>query len=107
MGRLRLYVDDRGRCAMHQSGFSWLAGIALVVWALRRRLYLLAGFALVYGLGYNVLIAQLSQGLQLAALAIQFVAVGALANPLHRLLLERGGWQVTAEEPEATPGQPT
>ena len=107
MGRLRLYVDERGRSAMHQSGFSWLAGIALVLWALRKRLYILAALSLVYGVGYNLVVAQLSPGLQLAALAIQFSLIGALANPLHRWILERRGWQLTAEEPEPASGKTT
>ena len=42
MGRLRLYVDDRGRLAMNEAGFSWLAAISLPLWALQRRLYVIA-----------------------------------------------------------------
>jgi lipoprotein signal peptidase len=98
MSQLALYVNERGKCVMHYSGFSWLAGIALVVWALQRRLYLVAAIALVYGVAWNVFIIQLSQSMQVILWALQFVVVGALANRLHRILLERRGWLRTEEE---------
>ena len=41
MGRLRLHVDARGRLAMTDAGFSWLAAISLPL-ALQRRLYVIA-----------------------------------------------------------------
>jgi len=103
MSQLSLYVNDRGRCVMHYSGFSWLAGIALAVWALQRRLYLVAGIALVYGIVYNVFIIQFNGTVQVLAWVIQFAVIGALANRLHRVLLERQGWLLTEQE-RATPG---
>ncbi len=90
---------------MHESGFSWLAGIALFFWALQRRLYLLAAVSLVYGAVGNILAPRFGLGFQAAAFALQVVVFGALANPLHRWLLDRRGWRITAEEPETTPGK--
>ena len=96
MGRLRLYVDERGRLAMNDAGFSWLAAISLPLWALQRRLYVLAVAALVVG---GAIGCWLDSGAPATAFALQFVAFGALANRLHRAYLERTGWRLTAEEP--------
>jgi len=98
MGRLRLYVDERGRLAMNDAGFSWLAAISLPLWALQRRLYVLAVVALVVAAAVNV---GLDPSAQAIAFVVQFLAFGALANRLHRAWLERRGWRVTAEEPAA------
>ena len=101
MGRLRLYVDARGRLAMNDAGFSWLAAISLPLWALQRRIYVLAVVALALSAAINL---GLDSGAQSVAFVVQFVAFGALANRLHRAHLERSGWQLTAEEP--APGAP-
>lgn len=103
MGRLRLYVDDRGRLAMNESGFSWLAAISLALWALQHRLYALAVGALALSAGVNV---WLDSSAQSIAFVVQFVAFGALANRIHRAHLERTGWRVTAEEPAAPAALP-
>ena len=103
MGRLRLYVDERGRLAMNEAGFSWLAAFSLALWALQRRLYGLALFALVVGASVSV---GLDGGGQAVAFVLQFVVFGALANRLHRAHLERSGWRVTAEEPAASAAPP-
>ena len=108
MGRLRLYVDDRGRLAMNEAGFSWLAAISLPLWALQRRLYVLAVAALVVSTTVNL---HLDPQAQAIAFVLQFIAFGALANRLHRIYLERTGWRITAEEPasgappSASPGR--
>jgi hypothetical protein len=106
MGRLRLYVNAHGRCALYQSGFSWLAAVSLPVWALQRRLRVLAAIALILGLGIELVVQwlALSGSGKLALVALQFALSGSLANPLHRMLLERSGWYVTAEEPAAVAG---
>ena len=106
MGRLRLYTDERGRCAIHQSGFSWLAAVALPVWALQRRLYFVTAVGMAFGVGLNLVVARLQLGVtgQLAMNVLVGTCSGALANPLHRLLLERAGWRVTAEEPTGAGG---
>ena len=100
MGRLRLYTDERGRCAMHQSGFSWLAAVSLLLWALMRRLYLVAAVSVVLGVGLSLVATWFEVGGagQLALNVLVFAGSGALANPVHRMLLERSGWRVTAEE---------
>ena len=102
MSQLSLYVSERGQCTMHYSGFSWLAGIAPFVWALHRRLYLVAAIALVYGIVYAIFSARLSANTQTILWLVQFVLFGALANRVHRLLLERRGWLLTEQE-RATP----
>ena len=101
MGRLRLYVDERGRLAMNEAGFSWLAAISLPLWALQRRLYGLALVALTLATAINF---WLDSSVQIVVFVLQFVAFGTCANRLHRALLERRGWRVTAEEP--APGAP-
>lgn len=83
---------------MHYDGFSWLAGIVLVVWALQRRLYLVAAFSLIYGVAWNVLVNQVSLGMQVALWLLQLVVIGSLANRFHRWLLDRTGWLRTDEE---------
>jgi hypothetical protein len=103
MGRLRLYVDDRGRLAMNHPGFSWLAAISLPVWALQRRLHALALAAFVLSGVINVWFGSTGQAV---AFVLQFIVFGALANRLHRRHLERGGWRITAEERAAAPRPP-
>lgn len=105
MSQLSLYVNDRGISTMHYSGFSWLAGIALFVWALHRRLYLVAAIALVYGIVYTVFSAQLSANAQTVLWIVQFLLFGSLANRVHRLLLERRGWLLTEQERAASAGK--
>lgn len=103
MGRLRLYMDERGRLAMNHPGFSWLAALSLPVWALQRQMYALAlaGYVL-----SNVINVWLGSTAQAIAFTLQFFAFGALANRLHRWHLERRGWRITAEEPAAAPRSP-
>lgn len=103
MGRLRLYMDERGRQAMNHPGFSWLAALSLPVWALQRQMYALAlaGYVL-----SNVINVWLGTTAQAIAFLLQFIAFGASANRLHRWYLERGGWRVTAEEPAAAARSP-
>jgi hypothetical protein len=96
MARQRLYVNDRGDCVISDSGFSWFAAIASPVWALHRRLYLLAVIVVAAGFLGNVA----GQVTQWGLVAAQIVLLGSLGNRVHRWLLERRGWRVTAEEPE-------
>jgi hypothetical protein len=105
---LSLYVDDSGRSSLHRSGFSWLAAIALPLWALHRRLWrtliavsLLSPFlhTLVGHLNERVP-GQVAQGLlALAWLLAWSLACGAMANRWHRHCLERAGYRVIATEP--------
>jgi len=97
MGRQRLYVNDRGDCVLQDTGFSWFAAIALPIWALHKRLYLLA---LVMFVVSGTLNYYADQTTQFVLFVVQFVLFGWLANRVHRWLLERRGWRVTAEEPE-------
>lgn len=101
MGRQRLYVNDRGDCVVHDSGFSWFAAIALPIWALQKRLYLLAVIMFVVSGAINY---YADQNTQIVLFVAQFVLFGSLANRVHRRLLEQRGWRVTAEEPEQSGG---
>ena len=42
MGRQRIYVNERGDCVVNDTGFSWFAALLSPVWALQKRLYLVA-----------------------------------------------------------------
>lgn len=108
MSRIRLYVSDKGRCVLHTSGFSWLAGFLPAIWAFRRRLFGVAILSLVYSIVLNLLILPLGAGVQMLVVAAQVAVFGALANRLHAAVLERRGWRVTAEEspgPGAAPAE--
>lgn len=98
MSRMSLYVNDHGKCVMHYSGFSWLAGLAFFVWALHRRLYMVAAIALAYSIVYTALSAQLESQVQGVLWLAQFLLFGSLANRAHRFLLERRGWILTEQE---------
>jgi len=98
LSQLSLYVSEDGRTAVHYSGFSFLAGMVPIVWALQRRLYGIAALTLVYGIAYNYLVNSLTLGTQSAIYAVQVAVVGGLANRLHAWLLERRGWILTAKE---------
>ena len=100
MSRQRLYVNDRGDCVINDSGFSWFAALASPVWALHRRLYLLAVILVVAGVISNVA-GQITQWVLCVA---QFVLLGSLGNRVHRWLLEHRGWRITAEEPAQSGG---
>jgi hypothetical protein len=102
-GQLSLYVHPRGQCVMHFSGFSVLAGLIPVVWALHRRLYKLAVFALFYPFVLDQILSGLGleyEAVYVLAFFIQFGVLGYYGNRIHRILLERGGWVRTEEEHE-------
>jgi hypothetical protein len=98
MSQFSLYVNDDGRTVLHYSGFSFLAGMAPVVWALHRRLYGIAALTLVYSIAYGYLVDGLTLDMQSAVYVVQVAVVGGLANRMHAYLLERGGWILTAKE---------
>lgn len=107
MSRLSLYINPRGASTLHRSGFSWLAAVAWPLWALHRRLWwvLLASFPLTLSLhsfanwAIGLVPGETAQGL----LALGWLIGGSLlsgrwANTLHRTLLERAGYRMTATE---------
>jgi len=106
VSRIRLYVNDEGRCVLHTGGFSWLAGFLPAIWAFRRRLFGVALLSLVYSTVVNLLILSQGAGVQSLVVVVQVAVFGALANRLHEALLERRGWRVTAEESPG-PGAPS
>ncbi len=110
---LSLYVDDSGRSALHRGGFSWLAAIALPLWALHRRLWrTLLAVSLLLPLLHALLSRlietvpdQATQGLlALAWLLAWSLACGAVANRWHRHCLERAGYRMIATELPRTGG---
>lgn len=98
---------------LHRTGFSWLAVLAWPLWALHRRLWwvLLASFPLTTfahgaaNLAIGWVPGETAQGLLALAWLIGWsVAAGRWANALHRRLLERAGYRMTATElPVAEP----
>lgn len=98
MSLLSLYVNDDGRTVLHYSGFSFLAGMVPVVWALHRRLYGVAALTLIYAIAYNFLVDGLTLGIQSAVYFVQVAVLGTLANRFHAWLLRRRGWILTAKE---------
>lgn len=104
MPRLQLYAHPDGRSVLHVGGFSWLAMLALPVWALRRDLRRLAALALPLLLvpGPLLLALGVSEFVTLLSAWALMVGYGALAPRLHVLWMRRTGWVVLAEEPAAT-----
>ena len=96
MGRQRIYVNERGDCVVHDTGFSWFAALFSPVWALQRRLYLVSLALVVTGIATSY---YADTTTQLVVALAQVALFGSLANRAHRWLLERRGWRVTAEEP--------
>src|SRR6476659_9265486 len=107
MGHVRIYMHPSGDAAMHHSGFSWTAVIAFPLWALARGLYKTAviwcGCLLVMSLVLPRLLGVI-HGEALRALAAcayiagYWLAAGFVAGWWHRIVLERRGYFVVAEE---------
>ncbi len=105
--RLSVYINPRGESVLHRTGFSWLAMLAWPLWALHRRLWwvLLASLPLTFVAhtlangAIGLVPGETAQGsLALAWLIGWSVAAGRVANRLHRHLLERAGYRMTATE---------
>lgn len=104
---LSLYINPRGASVLHRTGFSWLAAVAWPLWALHRRLWwvLLASLPLTVALhtvvnwAIGFVPGETAQGvLALAWLVGWSFVAGRWANGLHRHLLERAGFLMTATE---------
>lgn len=107
MARLSLHVDDAGRTALLRGGWSWLAALALPLWALHRQLWktalpLTLAVLLLHGLvglaidaaGDDAVVGLLA----LAWLSAWSAGCGAAANRAHAWLLRRAGYRVVAVE---------
>jgi hypothetical protein len=110
MALLSLYIDPRGRVALHTQGFSWLAALGLPLFALRHRLWgTLAAAALLTPWPWLVLdIAHeeapaLVSTLGVAWLLLWSAVCGRFAPRWHRRSLERRGYRRFATEEPAAP----
>ena len=97
--RLSLYQDRTGHTALHESGYSWVAGFMLPVWLM------LHGFASWVVLAAGVLSAAATLAVQSVwpdqALWLWLLLVllqGGVANRCYRWHLERRGWVLVAQE---------
>lgn len=107
MSTLSIFANDQGRTALHCSGWSWLAALALPLWALRRNQWRTL-IALLIGLppllaALDVAIQTIPGELIQACLALTSIvawsiACGALANRWHLRCLHRAGYQLIATE---------
>jgi hypothetical protein len=102
-----IYTDTRGEAILHRAGFSWLAAVALPVWALFRRLYKTSLVFALFGpflqgavaSGIASIAAPPARGfLLLAWLIVWGFLWGHYANRWHRYVLEREGCKLTATE---------
>jgi hypothetical protein len=108
VAKLSLFMNPAGRVVVHRTGFSWLAALALPVWALHRRLYLaflvLLPLTLLLHEGVAQLILWLTEDeawvtlLGLVWLLAWSALAGRWANRAHRAWLERRGYAMTATE---------
>lgn len=104
---LSLYIDGRGHSVLLRSGFSWLAFLALPLWALHRRLWWVALLAagLTYGFWWAVNAAagwlggDTAPGLAvIGTWALESCLLGRYANRAHQAWLTRRGYVMTATE---------
>ncbi|MEQ1684534.1 MAG: hypothetical protein ABL916_12860 [Burkholderiaceae bacterium] len=107
MSQLSIYIRPSGDSVLHRTGFSWLAMLAWPLWALHRRLWwvLLLSLPLTFGLhtvvneAIELVPGETAQGaLALVWLTGWSLAAGRWANSLHKRLLERAGYLMTATE---------
>ena len=107
MGPLRIYMHSSGDCVLHRGGFSWIAAVALPVWALTRRLYRTAAMTFLLVLIVNMVMprlfalvpgAALRGFLAVAYLFAYWLVPGLTANRWHRRVLERRGYFVMATD---------
>jgi hypothetical protein len=107
MATLSLHVDDAGRTALLRRGWSWLAALALPLWALHRQLWKsfvplsLALFVLHSGvaLAIDAVADETVSGLvALGWLLGWSIACGLFANRGHAWALRRSGYRVIAAE---------
>jgi Protein of unknown function (DUF2628) len=110
MARLAIYMHACGDSVAYRSGFSWLAALALPVWALRKRLYKTALVALLVQLALNASAPRLGELFDsditkaivgLLYLGVYWLIPGWLASRWHRRVLEQTGYFQVAVEPPA------
>lgn len=97
--RLSLYQNHSGQTALHESGYSWVAGFMLPVWLM------LHGFAGWVVLTVAVLMSAAASILEAVSpdhggwvwLLLVFL-LGGVANRCYRWHLERQGWVLVAQE---------
>jgi hypothetical protein len=97
--RLSLYQNHLGQTALHESGYSWVAGFMLPVWLM---LHGFAGWVVlasgVMGTAATLAVQSVWPD-QVAWLWLLMVLVqGGVANRFYRWQLERQGWVRVAQE---------
>ena len=114
---LSLFINEAGRSVLYRNGFSWMAFVALPLWAVHRRLWwclppALLLPALLHGL-VNVLLERLPSEDAQGLLAIGWLIgeswfMGHWANRAHLAWLHRRGYRLTATEvpPDRWPRHP-
>ena len=112
MAKLAIYMHASGDSVLYRSTFSWLAALALPVWALRQRLYKTAVVGLLVQLALMVLVPRLATQIEgavaraiaaLLYLGLYWAVPGWFAPWWHRHVLARTGYFLVAVEPPASP----
>ena len=115
MERLAIYMNEAGDSVVHHVGFSWLAALAVPVWALQRRLYKsAAATAAISLLAEETVVPWTEQipgtvlrtGVQLGYLLSWWLLFGFGANVFHRIVLEHSGYFMTSAEPSRLEAMP-
>lgn len=108
MARLAIYMNEAGQSVVHRAGFSWLAAVAVPVWALQHRLYKTAVLTFAMNLLAEATVVKwielipgqvLRTSVQLAYYPLLWVLFGFGASAFHRMTLERAGYFMTSAEP--------
>ena len=100
-------MNEAGDCVVHRTGFSWVAAIVPVIWALQHRLYKTCAATLVIQLLENQTTALMPNGapwVQIGVFLFQALGAGFGANLYYRVVLERSGYFMTSAEPSRLKG---
>jgi hypothetical protein len=93
---------------LHHAGFSWVAAVALPIWAFQRRFYKTAAATTVILWALSEAFALIPSGalrigVQIGAWLI-WLGIGFGANLYHRIVLEHSGYFMTSAEPSRLKG---
>ena len=113
---LSLFMNPAGKVVVHRTGLSWLAALALPLWALHRRLHLafvalLPLTLMLHNAVGDAILWATQDELPVALLALGWlvgwsVLAGRYANAVHRRWLQHRGYAMTATElPQEAPAR--